>query len=284
MHSNSPSPILASTPAQLVQALVLRQQALTLLRQAAEIDRLHPFMVVHRHAYGASAYTLWATDMPRQEDAERVLDEQFEPHRGEKLDVFDDTTLEALTGVSITHRLPDLIAAKSDADAMAAIKPAALGSKFVILEPGSLAFFDAWVDLSRAIADLPAGHDFGTPCTIGDFMLMHADGEGVVYFKHKLTRAYLPVKPSATLSMNWSVRSRRLSAEEAMAKYTFETAIEAVFPWEAHGWMGDAKKWWRELWLASPQRGEPAVRACFTVEFVGDELDDCYLNVEPARG
>lgn len=91
------------------QALALRQQAADLLSRAHALDKLNHYLVLHEHSFGSSVYLLWAEKSPSQEEATLVLDSRFEPKYGEYLTVFDEFTMSELTGVSVSHRLPELI-------------------------------------------------------------------------------------------------------------------------------------------------------------------------------
>lgn len=93
------------------KALQLRNKALALLEEAAALDGLKPFSVTHRHEYGASTYLLWAPDAPDEDDAAKALDADYEPDKGEELDIETSFTLEELIGVAVTARLPDILAA-----------------------------------------------------------------------------------------------------------------------------------------------------------------------------
>lgn len=92
------------------KALQLRTKALALLEEAATLDGLKPFGVTHRHEYGASTYLLWAHDTPDEDQATKVLDAEYEPDK-EELNIETSITLEELTGVAMTARLPAILAA-----------------------------------------------------------------------------------------------------------------------------------------------------------------------------
>lgn len=96
------------------KALQLRTKALALLEEAATLDGLKPYSVTHRHEYGASTYLLWSLDEPDEDDAVKVLDADYEPDEGEELDIETSLTLEELTGVAVTARLPDILAATEE--------------------------------------------------------------------------------------------------------------------------------------------------------------------------
>lgn len=93
------------------KALELRAQALALLEEASTLDGLKPFSVTHRHAYGASTYLVWANGVPDEHSAAKVLDSDYEPDKDEELDIETSLTLEEVTGVSLSARLPDILAA-----------------------------------------------------------------------------------------------------------------------------------------------------------------------------
>lgn len=86
------------------KALSLRAQALALLEQAQAIDGLKPFVVMHDHEFGASGYVCWFDREPRQEEAEAILETEFEPDRGERLQV-DSLTLAELAGTAVSSHL-----------------------------------------------------------------------------------------------------------------------------------------------------------------------------------
>lgn len=93
------------------KALQLRTKALALLKEAATLDGLKPYGVTHHHAYGASTYLLWAAEVPNEDEATRVLDAEYEPDKDEEINIETSLTLEELTGVAVTARLPDILAA-----------------------------------------------------------------------------------------------------------------------------------------------------------------------------
>jgi hypothetical protein len=92
----------------LTKGLILRSKALALLQEAQALDGLKPFTVTHHHSYGASTYVLWAETQPSEDEAEAVLDAEFEPDRDETLEIEDNFTLEEMTGVATTSRLQDI--------------------------------------------------------------------------------------------------------------------------------------------------------------------------------
>lgn len=91
------------------KGLLLRTKALALLQEAQAVDGLKLFTVTHTHRFGESSYVLWAAEKPTQEQAEAVLDSEFEPDREETLAVEDCFSLEEMSGVAVTARLPDLL-------------------------------------------------------------------------------------------------------------------------------------------------------------------------------
>lgn len=91
------------------KGLLLRTKALALLQEAQAVDGLKPFTVTHTHSFGESTYVLWAAETPTQEQAEAVLDSEFEPDREETLVVEDCFSLEEMSGVAVTARLPDIL-------------------------------------------------------------------------------------------------------------------------------------------------------------------------------
>lgn len=92
-----------------VKGMLLRTKALALLQEAQAVDGLKPFTVTHTHSFGESTYVLWAAEKPTQEQAEAVLDSEFEPDHEETLAVEDCFSLEEMSGVAVTARLPDLL-------------------------------------------------------------------------------------------------------------------------------------------------------------------------------
>jgi hypothetical protein len=86
-------------------AEILRRQALALLEQANELDGLKPYAVVHEHAFGTSAYMCWSNspEGPNQEDAESVLDSEFEEDKDEVLTI-QKMDLSDLTGEDVYHK------------------------------------------------------------------------------------------------------------------------------------------------------------------------------------
>lgn len=101
----------SSAPEQSVldKGVLLRTKALALLQEAQALDGLKPFTVTHTHSFGESTYVLWAAEKPTLEEAEAVLDSEFEPDREETLAVEDCFTLEEMSGVAVTARLPDIL-------------------------------------------------------------------------------------------------------------------------------------------------------------------------------
>lgn len=91
------------------KGLLLRTKALALLQEAQAVDGLKPFTVTHTHSFGESTYVLWAAEKPTQEEAKAVLDSEFEPDREETLVVEDCFSLEEMSGVAVTARLPDIL-------------------------------------------------------------------------------------------------------------------------------------------------------------------------------
>lgn len=91
------------------RGLFLRTKALALLQDAQALDGLKPFTVTHTHSHGESTYLLWSVERPSQDDAQAVLDSEFEPDREETIVVEDNFTLEEMTGVAQTARLKDIL-------------------------------------------------------------------------------------------------------------------------------------------------------------------------------
>lgn len=117
--SGDQQPVLAASaasPAGDTKALSLRVQALGLMQEASAIDGLKPFSVTHNHQEGSSTYLLWAKGAPSEEDAAAVLEADYEPERDESLDIETVFSLEELTGVAVTARLPALLVSKAEED------------------------------------------------------------------------------------------------------------------------------------------------------------------------
>ena len=91
------------------RGMLLRSKALALLQEAQVVDGLKPFTVTHTHSFGESTYVLWAAETPSQEEAEAVLDSEFEPDREETLVVEDCISLDEMSGVAVTARLRDIL-------------------------------------------------------------------------------------------------------------------------------------------------------------------------------
>lgn len=87
------------------KSISLRTQALALLEQAQAIDGLKPFVVMHDHEYGTTGYLCWSGHEPDEEQAEAVLEADFDPDRGERLTIVDSLTLAELAGVAVSSRL-----------------------------------------------------------------------------------------------------------------------------------------------------------------------------------
>ncbi|MBN3776884.1 hypothetical protein G3O06_04775 [Burkholderia sp. Ac-20345] len=92
-------------------AVKLRRQAADLLRRAATVDGLQPFLITHRHNFGATAYIGWFKASPNEQEAASILDAKFEPERDEELNVESNVTVEDLTGTSTPIKKPHASAA-----------------------------------------------------------------------------------------------------------------------------------------------------------------------------
>lgn len=79
----------------------MRRQAARLLKQAEDLDGLKPSIITHNHEYGFSSYIGWSDSEPTEE---KVVNSQlgidYEPDRGESLDIEQEVKLEELTGSS----------------------------------------------------------------------------------------------------------------------------------------------------------------------------------------
>lgn len=83
-----------------VDPVLLRARALALLQDAEAIDGMKPYLIVHSHEYGESVYVGWGSKKPDETAAARLLDAEFEPDRGETIEIHDDLTLSELTGTA----------------------------------------------------------------------------------------------------------------------------------------------------------------------------------------
>lgn len=75
----------------------LRVQALELLRQAQDLDGKKPFLVTHSHQYGDTNYIGYFEEAPTQEQAEALLESDFEEDRDETLNI-DELNIAELIG------------------------------------------------------------------------------------------------------------------------------------------------------------------------------------------
>lgn len=79
----------------------LRAKALELLQRAESLDGLQPVVVIHSQQYGNTIYLGWTDSnngMLTEEQAESLLDSEFEEDLGESLTISNDLTLEELCG------------------------------------------------------------------------------------------------------------------------------------------------------------------------------------------
>jgi hypothetical protein len=91
------------------RALVLRTKAMMMLEEAHGLDGLQPFVVMHTHHGGESAYMVWAHDEPKKEaEIAAVLDCDFD-HDSETLAIENGFTLAEITGVSPSSRLSEIL-------------------------------------------------------------------------------------------------------------------------------------------------------------------------------
>lgn len=101
------------------RAMALRAQALGLLQQAAELDKMELYVLTHRHRTGEATYLVWSADAPDEDDAVLVVGD-FDREREEVI-VGSDFKLEEVCGVAVTSRLDAIREAQpEDADASAA--------------------------------------------------------------------------------------------------------------------------------------------------------------------
>lgn len=99
------------------QGLRMRVQALALLQQAAAMDRLKPYAVTHRHEHGSSTYLLWSHDVPSEAQAAAVLEADYEPEKGESLDIETLFSLEEICGIAPSSRLDEIAGSSEDENA-----------------------------------------------------------------------------------------------------------------------------------------------------------------------
>lgn len=90
------------------RGLFLRTKALALLEEAQAVDGLKPFVVTHSHNYGSSSYIAWNHETPDEDNAEKVLDAEYEPDKNESLTIEESITLSEMVGVSLPSRIPDI--------------------------------------------------------------------------------------------------------------------------------------------------------------------------------
>jgi hypothetical protein len=88
-----------------MSGLALRAKALELLKRAQAVDGLTPFLVVHSHREGTTNNLVWSNGLPDEDHLVKSLGLNFEPERGEGIEIEDDLDLEQLTGVALSTRL-----------------------------------------------------------------------------------------------------------------------------------------------------------------------------------
>lgn len=77
----------------------LRTEALALLEQAEKLDGLRAYEIHHEHSHGLSHYLMWSAEYPSDQQAEAVLDIEFDPDADETLEVFPGPMLRTLCGL-----------------------------------------------------------------------------------------------------------------------------------------------------------------------------------------
>lgn len=82
----------------ILRALGMRQQALSLLQMASELDGLKPFQLTYVHRHGEAHAFVWAPASPDEEQVADLLGVEFNPDQ-EWVAVGEDLALEALCGV-----------------------------------------------------------------------------------------------------------------------------------------------------------------------------------------
>lgn len=87
-----------SNAAGALDAPALRAAAAAFLDMAHSLDGLQAYQVVHQHRFGETSYVQWAAHEPTEEMAATMLEEEFEPDRGESLSVTGPMTIAELTG------------------------------------------------------------------------------------------------------------------------------------------------------------------------------------------
>jgi hypothetical protein len=80
----------------------LRALAQALLMQAQQVDQLVPYVVIHSHRHGETFYTTWSATDPTEEQMAALLEEEYEPERGESL-TYNRMAVEDLTGAPLPH-------------------------------------------------------------------------------------------------------------------------------------------------------------------------------------
>jgi hypothetical protein len=78
----------------------LRALAQALLLQAQQADKLVPYVVIHSHRHGETFYTTWSATDPTEKQMAALLEEEYEPERGESL-TYNRMAVEDLTGAPL---------------------------------------------------------------------------------------------------------------------------------------------------------------------------------------
>lgn len=94
----------------------MRIVARDMLGRAQVADGLRPFLVIHDHRFGASHYIAWAKNNPTEQEAQSILDSEFEPHRDEYLNINLLDDLGELAGSNTSRQIHPIV---EEDDAMA---------------------------------------------------------------------------------------------------------------------------------------------------------------------
>lgn len=79
-------------------ALELRHKASTLLYQSKDLDSMSPFVAIHTHQCGESAFAGWHASSVKPGVAQDLLGIDIEPESGETLAIHDNMGIMDLTG------------------------------------------------------------------------------------------------------------------------------------------------------------------------------------------
>lgn len=90
---------MTTTPEAKQEGTRLRTEALALLERAEKLDGLRPYEVHHEHSHGLSHYLMWSAEHPRDQEAEAILDIEFDAEADETLEVCPGPMLRELCGL-----------------------------------------------------------------------------------------------------------------------------------------------------------------------------------------